>query len=438
MKPINVEEATIMVVDDNQTNLKVLCNSISNYGWEILIATDGQSAIEQAEYAQPDLILLDVMMPGIDGFQTCQILKKNPLTYDIPVIFLSALSDKFDKVQGLLIGGVDYITKPFQKEEVLARIHVHLKIRYLTKQLESQNQQLEQRVEESTKELSQTLKDLQQSQLQLVQNEKLSTLGELVAGVGHEINNPLTSITGNLHFIANYIDDLINHLKLYHQHYPTPPVDIVKDAKFIELDQIIKDLPALLSYLNIGVERMSEISTSLRTFSRTDILHKIDFDIHEGIDSTLLILQHRLKSNNKRTQIAVVKKYGYLPFVKCYPGQISQVFMNIISNAIDAFDDISDQSLYQKSAGYEIIIETEFNEDEQLVNITFADNGAGIAPENIEQIFEQFFTTKSVGKGTGLGLSISRQIVEEKHQGKLKCFSVLGAGTKFIIEIPVE
>ncbi|MBD2212562.1 response regulator [Nostoc linckia FACHB-104] len=437
MKTINVEQATIMIVDDNQTNLKVLCNAISNYGWEILIATDGQSAIEQAEYAQPDLILLDVMMPGLDGFNTCQILKKNPLTHDIPVIFLSALSDKFDKVQGLLIGGVDYITKPFQKEEVLARVHVHLKIRFLTKQLELQNQQLEQRIEERTTKLSQALDELKQSQLQLVQNEKLSTLGQLVAGVAHEINNPLTSLTGNLHFIGNYIDDLVNHLQLYRQHYSDPPADIVKDAKTIDLEQIIKDLPAMLSYMNIGVERISDISTSLRTFSRTDITHKVDFDIHEGIDSTLLILQHRLKASNKRSQIVVMKNYGDLPLVKCYPGQISQVFMNIISNSIDAFDEKNEKLPDPENSGYEIVIETRCNEDENLLIITFADNGSGIAPELIEQIFDQFFTTKSVGKGTGLGLSISKQIVEEKHQGKIQCLSVLGKGTKFVIEIPI-
>ncbi|QIR39660.1 response regulator [Tolypothrix sp. PCC 7910] len=437
MKSINVEEATIMIVDDNQTNLKVLCNAISNYGWEILIATDGQSAIEQAEYAQPDLILLDVMMPGLDGFNTCQILKKNPLTHDIPVIFLSALSDKFDKVQGLLIGGVDYITKPFQKEEVLARVHVHLKIRFLTKQLELQNQQLEQRIEERTTKLSQALDELKQSQLQLVQNEKLSTLGQLVAGVAHEINNPLTSLTGNLHFIGNYLDDLVNHLQLYRKHYSDPPADIVKNAKTIDLEQIIKDLPAMLSYMNLGVERISDISTSLRTFSRTDISHKVDFDIHEGIDSTLLILQHRLKASNKRSQIVVMKNYGEIPLIKCYPGQISQVFMNIISNSIDAFDEKNEKSPEPENTGYEIVIITSFNEYENLLNITFADNGSGIAPELISQIFDQFFTTKSVGKGTGLGLSISKQIVEEKHQGKIQCFSVLGEGTKFIIEIPV-
>lgn len=437
MKPINIEEATILIVDDNHTNLKVLCNSISDSGWEILVATDGKSAIEQAEYAQPNLILLDVMMPGIDGYQTCQELKKNPLTEDIPVIFLTALSDKFDKVQGLLVGGVDYITKPFQTEEVLARLHVHLKLRFLTKQLELQNQQLEKRIEERTTELSQTLNELKQSQLHLIQQEKLSTLGQLVASVAHELNNPLSFLTGNLDFTTSYVYNLINHLQLYRQHYPNPVVDIVKNAKVIDLENLIQDIPDVISSMNLGIERISHISSSLRTFSRTDISHKVPADIHEGINSTLVILQHRLKSNNKRPAIEVIKKYGDLPLIECYPGQINQVFMNIIANSIDAFDEDVKEDFHANSSN-KIIIQTTFNEDNEWVIISFKDNSIGIDQEVQKHIFEQFFTTKMIGKGTGLGLSISKEIVDVKHHGKLSCFSVLGEGTEFVIEIPVK
>lgn len=438
MKTINIEDATILIVDDNQTNLKVLCNAISNSGWEILVATDGESAIEQAEYAKPDLILLDVMMPGIDGFETCQRLKKNSLTQDIPIIFLSALSDKFDKVQGLLIGGVDYITKPFQIEEVLARIHVHLKLRFLTKQLETQNQQLEQRVEERTAELAEAFNELKESQIHLVQHEKMSTLGQLVAGVAHEINNPLSFIAGNLSFLGNYIYSLINHLELYHQHYPHPVTEIEKNAKLIELEQILQDVPEVICSMNLGIDRISDISNSLRIFSRTDTSDKIAADIHAGIDSTLVILKHRLKANNKRPDIEVVKNYGDLPLIKCYPGQINQVFMNIIANAIDAVDEKAYKSSYQDNFGYQIIIETVYDSNNEWVNISFKDNANGIPPYVVEQVFQGFFTTKSVGKGTGLGLSISKDIVETKHQGKITCFSKLGEGTEFVVKIPVE
>ncbi|BAY60195.1 response regulator receiver signal transduction histidine kinase [Calothrix brevissima NIES-22] len=435
--PNSIYDSTILIVDDNQTNLKMLSNAIAESGWEILVATDGESAIEQAEYAQPDLILLDVMMPGIDGFKTCQLLKKNQLTQDIPVIFLTALSDKFDKVQGLLIGGVDYITKPFQIEEVLARIQVHLKIRFLTKKLAEQNQQLEQRVGERTQDLSQALEDLKQSQVQLVQQEKLSTLGQLVAGVAHEINNPLGFITGNVDFINNYTQSLITHLRLYQEIYPQADEKIIKNAKLIELEQILQDIPKAISSVNLGLERITEISESLRIFARTDTTHKISFDIHDGIDSTLLILKHRLKSNKQRPEIVIIKNYGDLPFIDCYPGQINQVLMNLIANAIEAFEEEPETPLNLQEIIPEIKISTIFQPESNLIKITVKDNGNGISPENSQQIFQQYFTTKPVGKGTGLGLSISKQIIEDKHQGKIYFNSALGQGTEFIIELPV-
>ena len=439
MNKINFEDAAILVVDDNPTNLKVLCEAIANSGWEILVATDGDTAIEQAEYAQPHLILLDVMMPETDGFETCRLLKENPVTRNIPIIFMTALSDTVDKVKGLSLGAVDYITKPFQTEEVLARIHVHLKLYFLTKELAQQKMEQELRVVERTAELKTALDELQQSQLQLVQNEKMSALGQLVAGVAHEINNPVGFITGNLSHLAEYTSDLINHLQLYHKNYPNPVPEIAKDAKKIYLDELTQDIQQVISSMNVGVERICNISTSLRTFSRTDTSTKVAFDIHEGIESTLMILKHRLKANNKRPEIEVIKDFGNIPMVECYPGQLNQVFMNLISNAIDALDEYRQSS--DKSDNYNnfntIKISTKLNLT-NYVNIFIKDNGMGMSREVKERVFEQFFTTKSVGKGTGLGLSISRQIVEDKHQGKLSCISALGEGTEFVIEIPIK
>jgi signal transduction histidine kinase len=431
------EKAIILIVDDNPTNLKVLSDAISSLGWEILIATDGESAIEQAEYAQPDIILLDVMMPGIDGFQTCAELKKTSTTQDIPVIFLTALTDQFDKVLGLVTGGVDYITKPFNLDEVLARIQVHLKLRFLTKQLEIQNQELDKLVEERTRNLSLTLEQLQQSQLQLVQSEKLSTLGELVAGVAHEINNPLNFVMGNLGFLHNYINALTQHLQLYHQHYPDPVIDITKNAKLIELDEILIDIPKIMSSIDTGLQIINNISDSLRNFSRSDIWKKAFFDIHEGINSTLIILSHRLKGNKICADIEVIKDFGKLPLIECYPEQLNQVFMNMIANAIDAIDE-SCQTDVKNHKMNKIIIKTAWKQEEELLIITFKDNGVGMSLETQNQIFEQFFTTKPRGKGTGLGLSISRQIIEDKHNGRLRCCSVLGEGTEFFLEIPTN
>ena len=435
-----LEQPIILIVDDNPINLKALSGAIADSGWEILVATDGESAIEQDEYAKPDVILLDVMMTGIDGFETCKQLKQNPATYQIPIIFMTALSDTVDKVKGLSLGAVDYITKPFQTEEVLARVNVHLKMRFLNKQLAEQKDDLEKRVEERTDELKTALNDLQESQLQLVQTEKMSALGELVAGVAHEINNPVGFIDGNLEFLEENTFDIIKHLRLYQNYYPNPEIVISQNAKEIELDILIEDIPQIISSMKIGVERIGDISNSLRNFSRSDSSLKVACDIHEGIDSTLMILKHRLKANNKRPEIKVHKDYGELPLVKCYSGQLNQVFMNIISNSIDALEDYNSQFSYEEKNQNpsHILITTEFDSDTDKVSISFKDNGPGIPSDVLGSIFEQFFTTKSVGKGTGLGLSISRQIVEEKHQGKLICSSLPGEGTEFMIKLPVE
>ncbi|MCJ8280692.1 MAG: ATP-binding protein [Rivularia sp. ALOHA_DT_140] len=396
--------------------------------------------MEQAEYAKPDLILLDVMMPGINGFETCDQLKQNPVTYEIPIIFMTALSDTVDKVRGLSLGAVDYITKPFQTEEVLARVEVHLKMRFLNKQLVEQKNNLEKRVEERTDELQNALNELQESQLQLVQTEKMSALGELVAGVAHEINNPVSFIDGNLEFLEENTSDIIKHLQLYQNYYPNPQLEIINNAKNIELDILIEDIPQIIDSMKIGVERIGNISNSLRNFSRSDSLSKAAFDIHEGINSTLMILKHRLKANNKRPEINVITDYAILPLVYCYSGPLNQVFMNIISNSIDALDGYNSQLSYQERQKHpsHILITTEFDANSDKVTISFKDNGPGIPGDVLKSIFEQFFTTKSIGEGTGLGLSISRQIIEEKHQGKLTCSSLPGEGTEFMIKLPVE
>ena len=431
------KKETILIVDDNPNNLGVLYDFLQNASFEILVAEDGESAIETVRYAHPDLILLDIMMPGIDGFETCKYLKNNPDTNSIPVIFMSALAEVVDKVKGLSLGAVDYITKPFHQEEVLARIKLHLKLSYLTKKIEKQNQELEQRVQERTAELTSTVNELKQTQIQLVQTEKMSSLGQLVAGVAHEINNPVSFIFGNLNHTYKYIKDLIEHLKIYHKNYPNPVAEILDHAEEIELDYLIEDLPNMINSMKVGAERISNISVSLRNFSRSDTSAKVAVNIHEGLESTILILRHRLKANGNRPEIHIIKEYGKLPLIHCYAGQLNQVFMNLIANAIDTLEDKIQLVQRPKSVDLTIKIRTELT-SENSVKIHIADNGQGMSNEVLTKLFDAFYTTKPTGKGTGLGLSISYQIVVEKHGGKLTCNSVLGEGTEFTIEIPID
>ena len=429
----------ILVVDDTPTNLRVLSEALANGGFEIAVATTGESAIRQVQHDPPDLILLDVQMPGMDGFETCRYLKANPITQDIPVIFMTALSGTESKVKGLSVGAVDYITKPFQQDEVLARVSVHLKLRHLTKRLEEQNILLKQFNEKLEYKVAERTAELQDANLRLLQQEKLSALGQLVAGVAHEINNPVNFISGNIAPAESYIEDLLELVEVYQAQYPKPLPHIQQKIACVELEFLRKDLPKLLSSMRIGTERIQQIVCSLRNFSRLDEAEFKQVDLHEGIDNTLLILNYRLKGKGDRSQIKIIKNYGELPLVHCYPGQINQVFMNLLANAIDTLEEYdthrtSEEIAAQPSA---ISISTSVSQT-GWITIQIADNGSGI-PELIKnKIFDPFFTTKPIGKGTGLGLSISHQIVVETHSGKMWCESQVNQGTKFFIEIPVD
>jgi light-regulated signal transduction histidine kinase (bacteriophytochrome) len=293
--------------------------------------------------------------------------------------------------------------------------------------------------QQQAEQLAQALQNLQKAQTHLVQTEKMSSLGQLVAGVAHEINNPVNFICGNLTYVSNYATDLLSVLDLYQTHYPEPAAEICARAEAIDLEFLTTDLPKMLNSMQVGVDRIRQIVLSLRNFSRLDQADMKPVDIHEGIDSTLMILQHRLKGKLDNPAIRVLKDYGNLPLVECYAGQLNQVFMNVLSNAIDALEEQDEgrSSDAIQDNPSTIRIQTEMPRD-GWVAIRMADNGVGI-PESIRrQLFDPFFTTKPVGKGTGLGLSISYQIVVEKHGGDLRCASTPGQGTEFTIEIPIQ
>ncbi|WP_375501875.1 AAA family ATPase [uncultured Nostoc sp.] len=292
-------------------------------------------------------------------------------------------------------------------------------------------------IEQKSQELENALQELQQAQLQMIQQEKMSALGNLVAGVAHEMNNPLGFISASLQQAKPILADITEHLKLYQKALPNPEVEILDHAEEIDLNYSLEDMPNMVDAMVMASERLKNISTSLRTFSRGDKDYKVPFNINEGIDSTILILKHRLKANEQRPEIIVVTEYDNLQPVECFPGQLNQVFMNILANAIDALDELSIGRSFEhfKLNPHKIIVKA-FIENHTL-KILIADNGPGINEDVKARIFDHLFTTKGVGKGTGLGLAIAQQIVEEIHGGRIEVNSVLGKGTEFIIYIPI-
>ncbi|MEG3844727.1 PAS domain S-box protein, partial [Microcoleus sp. herbarium14] len=289
------------------------------------------------------------------------------------------------------------------------------------------------------RELEQTLQQLTSAQSQLIQSEKMSSLGQLVAGVAHEINNPVNFIYGNLTHAKDYTQDLLHLIELYQNHYPDPVPEILEEVEAIELDFLMEDLPKLLSSMKVGADRIQLIVASLRTFSRMDEAEMKAVNIHEGIDSTLMILQHRLKAKHNHPEIEVIKEYSKLPLVECYAGQLNQVFMNVLSNALDALEesDLRRSAEEMRQNPSIISIKTEMPKPDRVI-VRIADNGAGM-PETVRnRLFDPFFTTKPVGKGTGMGLSISYQIVTDRHGGSLECTSSPGNGAEFAIEIPLK
>ncbi|WP_413173763.1 sensor histidine kinase [Anabaena azotica] len=300
------------------------------------------------------------------------------------------------------------------------------------------------RLEKTNAHLEETLKQLQSTQIQIIHNEKMSSLGQLVAGIAHEINNPVNFVNGNLKYAVEYTNLILQLIQKYQEHYPDPPQEIQQLSEDIELEFLTQDLTRILSSMMLGTKRITEIVKSLRNFSRLDEAEIKQVHLHEGIDSTLMLLEHRLQAKDKYPKIQVIKEYHQLPLIECYPGQINQVFLNILTNAIDALQD-GNKSWFIGNNQLEkphyllptIRIRTDLI-DQEWAEISIADNGSGIDEKARTKLFEPFFTTKPVGTGTGLGLAISYQIIVEKHGGQISCVSLPGKGSEFVIKIPVK
>ena len=415
--------ADILIVDDRLENIRFLSEFLSTQHYQVRKAISGQAALTAVRTISPDLILLDINMPGMSGYEVCEQLKRDPETSSIPIIFLSAGSDLGDKVRAFQLGGIDYITKPFQLEEVLIRVQTQLTLRDLQKQLEEKNAKL-----------NRALDSLKKAQITLIQKEKMATLRKVVAGVAHEVNNPLSFISCNIKPIREYTSHLLTLIELYQQkHWDTDP-EIEAFIEKIDLDFLMLDLNKIIDSMENGAERINTVVLALRIFTRLDESGVKQINIQECIDITLTLLRHRLSSFRVEEMIEIHKNYEELPLITCYAEQLNQVIFNLLCNAIDAVELKLNNNAHQ-SYSPQISISTQIVDNQLLISIK--DNGVGITQKTQACLFEPFFTTKPAGQGLGLGLATSRGIIEELHRGSLTYCSEADEGTEFFVQIPI-
>jgi two-component system, NtrC family, sensor kinase len=468
---VNPPPANILVVDDTLANLQLLVGILTEHGYKVRPAKDGFQALSATQSAQIDLILLDINMPQMDGYEVCTKLKSDPKTRDIPVIFISALNDVLDKVKAFAVGGVDYVTKPFQVEEVLARVETHLALQRLQNNLQSKNQELAQ----TNQELANTLERLQATQNELVQSEKMAALGQLISGIAHEVNTPLGAIRSSVSNISKYLQEifedlprivetlspqeiqLIFKMALYSINNKTivsvkdarklkraltreleeigvPDADTIADTlsdmkiyedidsflpilthsdsqKLLELAYNLSGLQRGSNTIETASERAAKVVFALKTYAHYDEKNELlQASLISGLDTVLTLYQNSIKQG-----VEVVQNYADIPAIYCYPDELNQVWTNLIHNAIQAMDNKGTLAIDVKQEG-------------EFAKVSITDSGQGIPQEIKSRIFEPFFTTKPPGEGSGLGLDIVRKIVK-KHQGEIEVDSVPGKTT---------
>ncbi|MFB2978037.1 ATP-binding protein [Microseira sp. BLCC-F43] len=416
-------EWKVLIVDDEPAIHQATAIALKGFTFEgkglnILSAYSGKAA-KQMMVEHPDIafILLDVVMETNDaGLQVVQYIREELQNRQVRIILRTGQPGDAPEESVILKYDInDYKLKVELTRQKLITVVISVLRAYRDiKLIEQQNQQL------------------QHAQLQLIQREKMSALGNLVAGVAHEINNPVGFLGGNIQPALDYIQDLFGLLDMYQEKYPNSAPEIQDRIEQIDLEFIRQDLPKLVGSMQEGIDRICNISNSLRTFSRADSDTPVPFNLHQGLDSTILILKHRLKANETRPEISVIKNYGKIPPVNCFAGQLNQVFMNILANGIDAIDEKTEKWKVSQPC---IQISTEVLESAVVIRIQ--DNGMGIPEEVKAKIFDRLFTTKSVGQGTGLGLAIAHQIIVEKHGGAIDVNSEVGKGTEFVLTLPI-
>lgn len=410
----------ILIVDDNIDNLKTLESFFINEGYSVRCAANGKTALMIASNLKPGIILLDIQMPDMDGFEVCSELKKNGQLKDIPILFISAETSLTEKVKAFQYGAVDYITKPFQFEETLARVQTHLSLMTLREKLENSNY-----------ELQDTINKLKDTQEQLIQSAKMASLGTLIAGITHEINNPINYIMTGIPAMENVIGKLKKAYQVcLTENEENPNCKLQNNSEIVNIEKILFMIDEILSGIRTGAERTADIVKGLKQFTKADNARTENINLNECVKIALLILHNEYKRD-----IKINTKYSDLPPFKGYKGKIEQVIMNIIKNSIDAIR----ENLVKNNIQSGIIdIETGIKDykGNKFISAFFRDNGGGIEEKNMSKIFDPFFSTKAVGSGVGLGMSISYSIVNE-HNGQI-LVSNIENGCSFELLLPLE
>lgn len=457
--PTDVPKGNLLLVDNTPKSQRLLSTALSESGYKVRTEINGSMALVGATATPPDLILLDLNLPDMSGYEFCQKLKKDERTRDIPVITIGERDEVRDRLQALSAGGADYVIKPFQVEEVLARVETHVRLRrqveqldahnnyiqQLSVQLAEQNVRLQQEISyrraaelaerETAEQLNSTQQQLVQIQGQLAQSEQMSALGNLLASVAYALNYPVNLIYGNLQYAQERTQTLLSVVNAYQQvSHPIPPA-VEEIATDLDLDVLEAELLELIDSMKTQTESISDLAQSVKQFSALNLVQLEYLDVGECLDRVVNLLQSRLLSAQPdRRSIRIFKEYGKLPRISCNPAQIQQALFQILTNAIDALEVSGEAHGISKPM---ITLETEAIDD-RLVKIIVTDNGPGMTDDIKDRIFEPFFTTKENGQGNGLGLAISYAIVVHQHQGQLTCLSSPGRGTSFVVELPVN